>query len=800
MRHRLVAPGCEWLVPFAETRIKVLLGLGIPYADQSFDVNGCTVRVQVTPGHEYIRIDGGSVTLKMDSGVIDVGIFNEMDPARYLPGTLYKSDLVLGYDAPFTTPSTAPWWVRGKQKSSNGQLSGEITYSSYFTGKIRKDGVAESFTPDEVLTGDPPVATPNEADDNLLFKKRAAYFCPPSMFTGRARLYAQAMFGQYLYENKKAEKLNDPPSLVFSSGPPSLKLPLYDNKDAKAVADFRAIVDAERAAAEAAGFGLVFIDPYNIVLNVSSGVFLDTKTGKHWMINLTSTQAFVYELKGSAAAQGLRRLLKATNAAALSAEDRTHLEAYILSTCRPVAESRRIYDLGKTLNPYSMGYGWHWNWSGTATDMVVNNQFQQGSSFFGNTFGMESTHHRINLSATTADGVTEFSFRSLTVEGPTRWAVYRKSWCITNPSWVNRQLNPESIWPVYWTEKTTAMDSEFMVASGFFYVFYKGDEVQVCRVSTTETGYTPAVDRTSSKYYWSPTLGYIRNTYGLDDGFHEHTDIVSPYKTCTFSVGGDYVGTVTYGREEGGYEESIHGKTDMGYGPWGFTNTFLEENWLYYGDAVDGVYPHAVAPGFISFVNEHTVRMMKTQGGFAKEWYESIAVAVPHYDAEAVYTRKYTRFDDRKLSRANEYWSADRGFLTSSCTTDTPPWSIDEDGNYVPISNRQPSSGGYTKRQSSFPGWWTTTYAPADTTPDETITTETVEEKLYYRGGVKPAILGGDGWLLGDIFSTGPDLDIILAMYPLRSSVDFSNPVALGLVGPTGTTKTDGNLALVGWA
>ena len=61
MRHRLVAPGCEWLVPFAETRIRVLLGLGCAYADQSFEVNGYTIRVQVTPGHEYIRIEGGNL-------------------------------------------------------------------------------------------------------------------------------------------------------------------------------------------------------------------------------------------------------------------------------------------------------------------------------------------------------------------------------------------------------------------------------------------------------------------------------------------------------------------------------------------------------------------------------------------------------------------------------------------------------------------------------------------------------------------------------------------------------------------
>jgi len=53
-------------VPFAETRIKVLLGLGSPYADQSFEVNGYTVRVQVTPGHEYISITGGGFDYAFD--------------------------------------------------------------------------------------------------------------------------------------------------------------------------------------------------------------------------------------------------------------------------------------------------------------------------------------------------------------------------------------------------------------------------------------------------------------------------------------------------------------------------------------------------------------------------------------------------------------------------------------------------------------------------------------------------------------------------------------------------------------
>ncbi len=731
----------------------------------------------------------------MDSGVVDVGVFNHDDEARYLPGDIKKPALVIGYDAKFSKPSTAPWWVTPNSKTSDGQLSGEILKSSTFIGRVRTDGVANSFTPNEIVDGDPPEKKLNEADDNLVYKKKAAYFCPPSMFTGRARLYAQAMFGRYLYENKDVKSYNKPPQLIFSAGPPSLKLPLYDNKDAKAVEDFRKIVDAERAAAEAAGYGLIFEDPYDIPLNVSSGVFLDTKTGRHWLINLTSTQAIIHDLKGSSSAEQLRVFLSEKKSGKLNEEDRGHLEAYILSSCRPVAESRKVCSLNHNgINPYSMGYGWHWNWSGTNADIVINGTFLQS----GSNFGMESTHYRISMTMTSAkqeDGLTEFafSFYTGTVEGPTRWSVYRRSWSITNPSWINRQTNFESDWPVYWTEKTTTRLAEFMEASGFFYVFYKKDVVQVCRVTTSETEETPAVDNVSGDEYWTLAGGYLRSSTGGADGFHEHTNTVGRYKECEFSIGGVSVGSVSYGHVEAGHEERIHDKVDLGISnPWSFALSYGVGHHLQYGSPqADGTWAYATEDGFLGFVNPHVWHATITADDFHKEWYESAAVAIPFYDAEAVYCRRYSRLDKRKTNVGNKYWGMD--FSSSSCVTLTPP----------DIENRQPSSAIYTRYYSTYPGWWTSSWKPDDDTPDYTETTETIVDKFHFRSGAVDATLGDAGFALGDIFSTEPDLlDYILGLaIPARSSTDFATPTAFGLMPTVGANDADiiGNTALVGW-
>lgn len=57
MEHRLIKGG-EQFLPFARSCIAKLKKLGMPYANQSYEIDGVSVKVRVEPGHEYISLDG----------------------------------------------------------------------------------------------------------------------------------------------------------------------------------------------------------------------------------------------------------------------------------------------------------------------------------------------------------------------------------------------------------------------------------------------------------------------------------------------------------------------------------------------------------------------------------------------------------------------------------------------------------------------------------------------------------------------------------------------------------------------
>ena len=56
MEHRLIQGG-EQFLPFARSCVAKLKKLGLPYADQSYEVDGASIKVRIQPGHEYIRIE-----------------------------------------------------------------------------------------------------------------------------------------------------------------------------------------------------------------------------------------------------------------------------------------------------------------------------------------------------------------------------------------------------------------------------------------------------------------------------------------------------------------------------------------------------------------------------------------------------------------------------------------------------------------------------------------------------------------------------------------------------------------------
>ena len=84
MEHKLILGG-EIYLPFARSRIKALRATGLEYASQSFEMGDASVKVRIMPGHEYIRLEGGT---------IDV-----------LSGCVKKGELIT---VPSPTPDTPP--------------------------------------------------------------------------------------------------------------------------------------------------------------------------------------------------------------------------------------------------------------------------------------------------------------------------------------------------------------------------------------------------------------------------------------------------------------------------------------------------------------------------------------------------------------------------------------------------------------------------------------------------------------------------------------------------------------------
>jgi len=55
VEHKVVLGG-ERFLPFARSRIAALRRVGLAYANQNFEVDGCSIKVSITPGESFIRI------------------------------------------------------------------------------------------------------------------------------------------------------------------------------------------------------------------------------------------------------------------------------------------------------------------------------------------------------------------------------------------------------------------------------------------------------------------------------------------------------------------------------------------------------------------------------------------------------------------------------------------------------------------------------------------------------------------------------------------------------------------------
>lgn len=779
MEHKLIQGGEIWL-PFARSRIKALHASGQQYASQFFTMpDGATVHVRIVDGIEYIRI-GGGIKFYLDSGV--VGLNATSGPNRNLPGTLYETDNVAAYNAAFVLSGSTRW---RRKPSKTGQISGHIRHAggANFTGKVPVDGQnAESFmsTFMEDKTVSPPTWRLDTEDERVSQKKGVANDCPSSIFTGRCRLYVQSVYGRPLYVPTEAEdgigSAARPYSFPFeapgpSALPPTLKVTPYRHN----------AEDADE-------------DVSQITITTSTGVHLDTATGKHWLINITPGTVQCFPLLSEKPMQRFRALLTAANTS-LDQIDKDHLEAYILATCLPshVGMIQFNYTDSTGYLADSTAYGWHWNWSGTCADIVSTRDVYHVWTAGGDMYKQQSTHRRLTMSYGPL-GLTGIALS--TIQPATDWCLSRVFYVVGVPNWSLGGVDKVNTY-IFSTSNAFAFDNVT------FYAFYDRDELVTCRVSMTIG--TKSVEEVG-------TINSSAVTSGGQAGWVE-TLGTSPYLEVKFAVGSTQTPELPSGTERSCYHREVSNTQQGGW-----------SSQVYYGigqgdliDPATGIlWPYALGR-YYSFTDVFNYSTWDWTYYTTTRTYYGVGIAmIPANDAEACYLKHVLYHEDiaknvyvehlTSVDVATSHWY--RRYV--KITQWTPIWS----GNVVIGWEETPTiTYFYTESETGTwgqgGGYSGVDYIPlgpnrvADqvvNVPPETVITEDVA-KLTTKGSVLNVTI--DLALIPTILV--PAEESIGTPFPVESGTAVTGQVIIapntilpdGIVGaPTGIVKP----AIVGWA
>lgn len=746
MEHKIILGGEKYL-PYARSRITALRAAGLRYARQEFQFPDGQGWVKIVDQHDYIHLSGSGCLLEMDSGVVEI-----VGP-NYGDGTLTETTRALVYNTPFIpTDPVSNWRV---SPNATGQVSGTVESKQGFTGRVPYDlQRARSFAAGTVQAGES--WSRIEDDAVLLGKKNVAIGCPPSIFTGRCRLWVQAMYGRPTYGGDGLNDAGGAGSSGSAQAYPTLASP---TGAAPAI-----IVRARTGTAE-------------LTINTSTGVYLDTATGKHWLFKPTLTAVEIYPLVASGCGESLRKHLKADST--LTAEDKEHLEAYILSLCRP--DVAGVTSTSVSLPAaYSMGYGWHWNWTGLLADMVVTEPFIQTIV----ASAMRSTHYR--LSITYADGIWTAS--KIEVESAKDWAVDRLYWTITEPLWADRAA-----------AKTTPRYTDLFACDAPFYAFYVRDTLKVCRVTVTLQP-TAVTNTTLSDPTFAPStpIDTDYNTLGMLGGYTETMTGTGGYYEASFAIGSENYFGLSRNKSRSGTRREIRDKVLTGLYTGGFTDyfnyTFGGGYSFYYGYPLPGsvfasVFLYAINHyGYYAGVDYHyeTCNFATNDVGIA-------TVIVPLNDAEAVFMSASITRTSVRTNRIDQLWKAgDVNWVERAYPeTEAGVWGGRTDVDWI---GPDYLTYIYHRRGSPYFDTLTSTATPADLTTAESTSTR---NDLVCRAGAVPATFGN----LSDFHNES--FEVVAQMYQAYSSTSTDNPA---VVSPTRITAVGVNGAdvaspvFVGWA
>lgn len=758
MEHKLILGG-EQHLPFARSRIKALRATGMQYGSQRFDMGDALVEVSIKLDQDYIKISGGSCTLAMDSGVVDVLNIAEMNPDTFKPGVMHDTAAGAIYNAPFVLPAAGGDWLLNPSTDSSAQLAGTIKgdKAGKFRGKLPADKSAASFSPRPEISNSTVPATWTQAkhDEALWAKKITAILCPASIFTGKTRLYVQALYGRHMYTKSgdaaKADPINI--GLVYGS-PPYIKVPSY------------------RAPGDTAEYNAVPIF-------TSTGVYLDKTTGKHWLLSIDLTGITVHPLIGDACAESMRKFLTVPypkNLPALDEEALERLEAYILSRSLPDQKNAQHAACTLGMSFYSMGYSWHWNWSGTAADIVVSEQYQQRPDS-DKYYAMVSSHYRVTASK--QDNFDEngkplaptWSAAVTALELNKKWCIERLYWVIAEPDIAGGVLY-----------KTTPRFSEYFECDAAFYAFYTGDALQLCRVTMTLMS-VPPDSRDASDQFVNSLTGEVQFvSLGPAPGYLREKNYGGAYWSCVITCGDTSTGSLVTGHATN--ESKIEMKKTIvaphADGGFGFA---------------DGVWTQAYEYGYPPYQLSEVFESSRKNNGYfvggvsdidrlsVHEETLSIATAVvPFNDSEAIYLQA-VREKTTTTTGTTEHWINDR-----------------HPGCVAYVTYVLPSGGGaglYFTQYAYLPGGVGTGNSPTYASVNEVAKlTETSVMQLNCKAGIV-SLDNFDG--IGDLHD--PEADEATGLFNVLCGASTRHPIVIAskLNQPIGITTVGTAPVFVGY-
>lgn len=592
-------------LPYGKQLVRQLLASRQPYGKRvGHPGSGVLVEAWVSGEHRWVRITAeGCPPFLMESGIIGL-----QDIGLGAPG-LHGNDGVMHYSPAIRT------------YAADKKLLGELK---------KPPSMVSTVTPEKGATRALKASVDSEgnrdsdSETQLAYKKLCASRVPPSIFTGKLRLYFQAKYGTKLSAWKFSMNANNaPPSLDWLSAP-------TESYPDGATFQFH---------------------------SAHTGIYTDADK-QHWLVQLgvkasysTPNQINIFKMVASPCIERMRSLLRDDS---VSDEDKERIEAYILADSKPDPEFCVSKAVSVPVNA-SLGYGWHFNWDGNKADIVGIETISTG----GATYKHRSTHYRISIARS---GVANDDPNSTPVENEARrWTasleqVEQKEW--KNFKWQHVIAAPD--WSVNQLEIFGAMLGDRFGDGAPIYVFYTRNDLKVVRYSCSGgDAVLEYMSVSNPPYYqgefpWGTSpAGFVcaGQTIGFEAGRAELRTRTSMPLTCGFDVDGTGIGETDESYSYG--FTSISSKTrtyaDTWFGDFTITSagyTFEAGRANYevvspYGcvSATYGYEGTVFMPGVQTGANSSNIGLSysNTEGGGSRSELTLMLVVVPFGDAEAVY-------------------------------------------------------------------------------------------------------------------------------------------------------------------